>query len=307
VWEEDILKTAFRTRYDHYEFQVMLFGLTNTLTVFIDLMNRVCKPYLDKFMRVFIDDILIYSTNKKEHEEHLRLILRLLKKEKLYAKFSKCEFWLSKSEKAEAAFQLLKQKLCSAPILALPEGKANVAADALSRKQRIKPLRVRALVMTIGLDLPKRILNAQAEARKEENYGTDDLCGDLRALIMHKSHKSKYSINPGSDKMYQDLKKLYWWPNMKAEIPTYVSKYLACAKAEVEDAQLTGPEIIHETTTKIIQIKIHIQAVRDRQKSYANKRRKPLKFQVRDKVMLKVSPWKGVIHFGKRRKLNWTF
>ncbi|GKE39982.1 putative reverse transcriptase domain-containing protein [Tanacetum coccineum] len=121
-----------------------------------------------------------------------------------------------------------------------------MVADALSRKERIKPLRVRALVMTIGLNLPKRILNAQAEARKEENYVTEDLCrmikklephadrtlclrnrscipcfGDLRALIMHESHKSKYSIHPGSDKMYQDLKKLYWWPNMKAKIATY--------------------------------------------------------------------------------------
>ncbi|GJX30566.1 putative reverse transcriptase domain-containing protein [Tanacetum coccineum] len=122
-------------------------------------------------------------------------------------------------------------------------GKANVVADALSRKSRPKPLRVRALVMTIGLNLPARILNAQVEARKEENFGTEDLhgmiknlepradgtlClknrswiplfGDLRALIMHESHKSKYSIHPGSDKMYQDLKKLYWWPNMKEEI-----------------------------------------------------------------------------------------
>ncbi|GJV75397.1 putative reverse transcriptase domain-containing protein [Tanacetum coccineum] len=126
-------------------------------------------------------------------------------------------------------------------------GKANVVADALSRKNRPKPLRVRALVMTIGLNLPTRILNAQVEARKEENYGAEDLLGmikklepradgtmclknrswipcfgDLRALIMHESHKSKYSIHPGSDKMYQDLKKLYWWPNMKAEIATYV-------------------------------------------------------------------------------------
>ncbi|GKC97012.1 putative reverse transcriptase domain-containing protein [Tanacetum coccineum] len=94
---------------------------------------------IDMRSEFFIDDILIYSKNKKEHEEHLRLILRLLKKEELYAKFSKCEFWLSK---------------------------ANVVADALSRKERIKPQRVRALVMTIGLDLPKRILNAQAKARK---------------------------------------------------------------------------------------------------------------------------------------------
>ncbi|GJS72149.1 putative reverse transcriptase domain-containing protein [Tanacetum coccineum] len=193
VREEDILKTAFRTRYGHYEFQVMPFGLTNTPAVFMDLMNRVCKPYLDKFVIVFIDDILIYSKNKQEHEEHLKLILELLKKEELYAKFSKCEFWIPKvqflghvidsqgihvdpakiesikdwaspkspteirqflglagyyrrfikgfskiakpmtkltqkkvkfewGDKQEIAFQLLKQKLCSAPILALPEG-----------------------------------------------------------------------------------------------------------------------------------------------------------------------------------------
>ncbi|GJZ71168.1 putative reverse transcriptase domain-containing protein [Tanacetum coccineum] len=160
VREEDIPKTAFRTRYGHYEFQVMPFGLTNAPAVFMDLMNRVCKPYLDRFVIVFIDDILIYSKSRKEHEGHLKLILRLLKKEELYAKFSKCEFWLSKvqflghvidsegihvdpakiesikdwaSPKTpteirqflEAAFQLLKQKLCSAPILALPEGSEN--------------------------------------------------------------------------------------------------------------------------------------------------------------------------------------
>ncbi|GJV97584.1 putative reverse transcriptase domain-containing protein [Tanacetum coccineum] len=96
VQEEDIPKTAFRTRYGHSEFQVMPFGLTNAPAVFMDLMNRVCKPYLDKFVIVFIDDILIYSKNKQEHEEHLKLILELLKKEKLYAKFSKCGFWIPK-------------------------------------------------------------------------------------------------------------------------------------------------------------------------------------------------------------------
>nr|GFA46178.1 putative reverse transcriptase domain-containing protein [Tanacetum cinerariifolium] len=193
IREEDIPKTAFRTRYGHYKFQDMPFGLTNAPTVFMDLMNRVCKPYLDKFVIVFIDDILIYSKDEKEHEEHLRQILELLKKEELYAKFSKYEFWIPKvqflghmidkqgihvdpvkiesvkdwashkspteirqflglagyyrrfiegfskvakpmtkltqkkvefewGDKQEAAFQLLKQKLCSAPILALPEG-----------------------------------------------------------------------------------------------------------------------------------------------------------------------------------------
>ncbi|GJU46811.1 putative reverse transcriptase domain-containing protein [Tanacetum coccineum] len=151
-------------------------------------------------------------------------------------------------------------------------GKANVVADALSRKERIKPLRVRALVMTIGLNLPKQILSAQSEARKEANFVTEymhgminklephadgTLClnnrswipcfGDLRALIMHESHESKYSIHPGLDKMYQDLKKLYWWPNMKAEIVTYVSKWLTCARVKAEYQKSSGllvkPEI----------------------------------------------------------------
>ncbi|GJX33569.1 putative reverse transcriptase domain-containing protein, partial [Tanacetum coccineum] len=94
VREEDIPKTAFRTRYGHFEFTFMPFGLTNAPAIFMDLMNRVCKPYLEKFVIVFIDDILIYSKSEEEHEVHLKTILDLLKKEKLYAKFSKCEFWL---------------------------------------------------------------------------------------------------------------------------------------------------------------------------------------------------------------------
>nr|GFA48581.1 putative reverse transcriptase domain-containing protein [Tanacetum cinerariifolium] len=213
-------------------------------------------------------------------------------------------------------------------------GKANVVADALRRKERIKPLRVRALVMMTGLDLPKQILGAQTEAKKPENLKKEDvggilienskdpekfrteklephtdetLClnnrswlpcyGDLRALIMHEVHKSKYSFHPGSDKMYQDLKQLYWWPNMKVDIATYASKCLPCLRVKVEhqkpsgllcrspvcwaedgDAQLTGPEIIQETTEKIVQIKQRLQAARDRQKSYADVRRKLLEF-----------------------------
>ncbi|GJU15970.1 putative reverse transcriptase domain-containing protein [Tanacetum coccineum] len=319
VREEDIPKTAFQTWYGHYEFQVMPFGLTNAPAVFMDLMNRVCKPFLDKFVIVFIDDILIYSKNKKEHEEHLKTVLELLKKEKLYAKFSKCEFWIPKTpmeirqflglagyyrrfiegfskiaksmtkltqkgvkfdwgDKQEAAFYDYDGEICYHP------RKANVVADALSRKERSKPLRVRALVMTIGLDLPKQILNAQTEARKPENVKNEDvggmlvenskdsekfrtekleprtdrtLCfngrswfpyyGNLRTVIMHESHKSKYSIHPGSDKMYQDMKKLYWWPNIKADVATYVSKCLTCAKVKAEHQRPLGllvqPEI----------------------------------------------------------------
>ncbi|GJR23428.1 putative reverse transcriptase domain-containing protein [Tanacetum coccineum] len=262
-------------------------------------------------------------------------------------------------DKKEATFQLLKEKLCSAHILALPEGaenfivycdashkglgavvfamkiwrhymygtqctvftdhkslqhildqkelnmrqhrylellsdydceiryhprKANIVADALSRKERIKPLRVRALVMTISLDIPKQILKAQTEARKPENLKAEDvggmlvetpgesenpkkeklepraditLClrnkswlscyGDLRTLIMHESHKSKYSVHPGFNKMYQDMKQLYWWPNMKVDIATYVNKCLTCLKVKAEHQKpfglLVQPEI----------------------------------------------------------------
>nr|GFC83568.1 putative reverse transcriptase domain-containing protein [Tanacetum cinerariifolium] len=159
-------------------------------------------------------------------------------------------------------------------------GKANVVADALSRKERELPLRVRALIMTVGLDLPRKILNAQTEARKPENIKKEDvedvggllvensrdpekvrmerleprtdgtLClngrswlpcyGDLRTVIMHESHKSKYSIHLGFDKMYQDMKKLYWWPNMKADIATYVSKCLTCTKVKTEHQKPSG-------------------------------------------------------------------
>ena len=147
-------------------------------------------------------------------------------------------------------------------------GKANVVADALSRKERLKPLRVRSLGMTIISPLPSKILEAQIEALKEENrpdekiYGMPEnangfvkrsdgvLCfkdrswiplyGGVRELIMHESHKSKYSIHPGSDKMYQDVKKLYWWPNMKADIATYVGKCLTCSKVKAEYQKPSG-------------------------------------------------------------------
>ncbi|GKB77868.1 putative reverse transcriptase domain-containing protein [Tanacetum coccineum] len=244
VREEDIPKTAFRTRYGHYEFQVMPFGLTNAPAVFMDLMNRVCKPYLDKFVIVFIDDILIYSKNKKEHEEHLKQILELLKKEELYAKFSKCEFWIPKvqflghvidsegihvdpakiesikdwtspkspteirqflglagyyrrfiegfskiakpmtkltqkkvkfewGDKQEAAFQLLKQKLCSAPILALPEGSEDFIAYCDASKKGLG---------AVLMQREKVISYASRQLKiHEKNYTTHDL--ELGAVV----------------------------------------------------------------------------------------------------------------------------
>ncbi|GJR30641.1 putative reverse transcriptase domain-containing protein [Tanacetum coccineum] len=254
-------------------------------------MNRVCKPYLDKFVIVFIDDILIYSKDEKEHEEHLKVILELLKKDKLYAKFSKCKFlipkvhflghiidrrgihvdpskiesikdWASPNTPMEIRqflglagyyrrctvftdhkslqhildqkelnmrqcrwLELLSDYDCD---IRYHPGKANVVADALSRKERIEPLRKPENLMredVVGMirkDIPKERLEPRTD-------GTLCLHGrsllpcyrDLRSLIMHESHKSKYSIHPGSEKMYQDVKKLYWWLNMKADIATY--------------------------------------------------------------------------------------
>ncbi|GJZ59314.1 retrotransposon protein, putative, ty3-gypsy subclass, partial [Tanacetum coccineum] len=160
VRDEDIPKTAFRTRYGHYEFQVMSFGLTNAHPVFMDLMNRVCKPYLDKFVIVFIDDILIYSRNKEEHANHLRIILELLRKEKLYAKFSKCDFWIS-------------IKLCEAPILALPEGNDDFVVYYDASHQGLG---------SVLMQREKVIAYASRQLKPhKENYTTHDL--ELGAVV----------------------------------------------------------------------------------------------------------------------------
>ncbi|GJW66433.1 putative reverse transcriptase domain-containing protein, partial [Tanacetum coccineum] len=257
VWEEDIPKMAFKTRYGHYEFQVMPFGLTERT----DDIHGSQESGLVGYYRRFI-------------EGFSKIAKSMTKLTQKGVKF----YW---GDKEEAAFQLLKQKLCSAPILALPEGsedfvvycdashkglgavlmqrekiryhprKVNVIADALSRKERIKPLRVRALVMTIGLDLPKQILDPQTEAHKPENLKPKmswlPCYSDLRTVIMRESYKSKYSIYSGSDKMYQDMKKLYWWPNMKVDIATYVRKCLTCSKVKAKHQRPSGflvqPEI----------------------------------------------------------------
>ncbi|GJR93096.1 putative reverse transcriptase domain-containing protein [Tanacetum coccineum] len=451
--EEDILKTVFRTRYSHYEFQVIPFGLTNA------------------------------PTSKEDHAEHLKLIFELLKKEELYARFSKCEFWFSKvqflghmidsegihvdptkiesikdwaspktlieirqflglagyyrrfiegfskiakpmtkltqknvkfdwSEKAEAAFQLLKQKLCSAPILSLPEGSENfvVYCDAsckglgavlmqrekviayASRQLKIHEknytthdLELGAVVFALKmwrhylygtkcvvftdhkslqhildqkeLNMRQRrwlellsdydyeihyhpgkanvILEAQVEARKEENFGSKYMCGMIKKLEQRTDETlclDRRSWIPCRDSKFTS----HFWKSLNEALGTQLDMSTAYhpqtdGQSErtiqtledmlracvidfgkgwdrhlplVGDAQLTGPEIVHETTEKIIQIKKRIQAARDKHKSYADKRRKPLEFEVGDKVMLKVSPWKGVIHFGKRGKLN---
>nr|GEV67845.1 putative reverse transcriptase domain-containing protein [Tanacetum cinerariifolium] len=237
IREEDIPITAFRTRYGHYEFQVMPFGLTNAPTVFMDLMNHVCKPYLDKFMIVFIDDILIYSKNKEEHGEHLKTILKLLKDEKLYAKFSKCDFWLNSVQflghvidssgihvdpanieaiktkpltkltqknkpfvwgnNEEEAFQTLKRKLCSASILLLPEGSEDFVVYCDASLKGF-----RAVLM----QREKVIAYASRQLRKnEENYTTHDLeLGARRWVELLSDYDCKIRYHPRKTNVVAD-------------------------------------------------------------------------------------------------------
>ncbi|GJT51026.1 putative reverse transcriptase domain-containing protein [Tanacetum coccineum] len=249
VREEEIPKTAFITRYGHYEFHVMPFGLTNAPTIFMDLMNWVCKPYLDKFVIIFIDDILIYSRSKEEHEEHLKQILELLKKEEfegIHVDPAKIEFIKDGhrlrlqrkfanfyGEKQEEAFQLLKQKLYNALILSLPEGTKNFVVyydashkglGAICYKRRNLQHILDQKELSMG---QRRWLELLSDYDCEIFYhpGKVKVVAGLRDLIMHESYKSKYSIHPGSDKMYQDLKKWYWWPNIKAKIVTHIPQW----------------------------------------------------------------------------------
>nr|GEZ13237.1 hypothetical protein [Tanacetum cinerariifolium] len=322
--------TAFQTRYGHYEFQVMPFGLTNTYAVFMDLMNRVCKPYLYKFIIVFIDDILIYSKDEKEHEEHLKEILELLREEKLGihvdpAKIESIKDWASPKTPTEIRqFLGLAGYYRSKEFVVYCDASHKGLGAVLMQREKILEAQIEALKPKnlkkedvggmIRTDIPKERLEPHADGTLCLHSRSWLPCyDDLRFVIMHESHKSKCSIHPGSEKMYQDMKKLYWWPNIKVDIATYVAPYEAlygrkCRSpmcwAEVGEAQLTGPEMIQETTEKIILIKQRIQAAQDQQKSYADWKRKPTEFEVGDRVMIKVSPWKGVVRFIMRGKLN---
>ncbi|GJT51776.1 putative reverse transcriptase domain-containing protein [Tanacetum coccineum] len=301
VHKDDIPKTVFRTRYGHFEFTVMPFGLTNAPAVFMDLMNRVCRPYLDKFSIVFIDNILIYSKTQEEHflghvingngihvdpskieavknwkaprtPTEVRSFLGLAR---YYRRFIENFSKIAKSltiltqkckvfdwgEEQELAFQTFKDKLCNAHVLALPDGQedfvvycdasgiglgcvliheknytthdlelgavvfvlkiwrhylygtksANVVADALSRKERVKPKRVRAINMTLQSSIKDMILTAQKEAMDEFTR-------------LQKGFDEMIKQRSGADKLYYDLRDRYWWTRMKKDIVEYQSE-----------------------------------------------------------------------------------
>ncbi|GKD15575.1 putative reverse transcriptase domain-containing protein [Tanacetum coccineum] len=340
VREEDIPKTAFRTRYSYYEF-------------------RVCKPYLDKIVIIFIDDILIYSRSKEEHKKHLKLILEFLKKEEVYAKFSKCEFWLPKvkflghvikafmlipprlsqsgighrlrsdgnmpilREKEEAAFQLLKQKLFSAPILSLPEGRKNFVvyydvshkglAEAMKGenvkvenlhgmdkefetrpdgtlciKSRIKAEYQKPFGLLVKLEIPqwkweKKTMDFVTKLPKTPSGDTIWKALGTRldmstAYHLQTDGQSEMTIKTLKDMLHACV--IDFGKGWDRQLPlvefSYNNGYHTSIKAapfkalygykcrspvywtEVGDSQLTSPEIIHETTEKIIQIKNRI-------------------------------------------------
>nr|GEV54570.1 hypothetical protein [Tanacetum cinerariifolium] len=251
---------TFQTRYGHYEFQVMPFRLTNAPTVFMDLMNRVCKPYLDKFIIIFIDDILVYSKDEKEHEEHLKAILELLKEEKLgihvdSAKIESIKDWASPKTPTEIRqFLGLAGYYRSAPILAVPKGSEDfvVYYDASNKGLGVVLMQREKKALGTNLDM-STAYHSQTDRQSERTIQTlEDM---LRACVI--DFGRGWYRSP-----------VYW--------------------AEVGEAQLTGLEMIQETMEKIILIKQRIQAAQDRQKSYTDRKRKPMKFKVGDRVMLKV-------------------
>ncbi|GJS39029.1 putative reverse transcriptase domain-containing protein [Tanacetum coccineum] len=386
VHEDDIPKTAFEIRYGHFEFTVMPFGLTNAPAVFMDLMNRVCKPYLDKFVIVFIDDILIYSKTKEDHES-------VIWESGIHVDPSKIEavnnwkapttsfeiqlfFGLAEEPKVcvavveqESLSNFEKNKLCDAPILSLPDGvedfvvyydasnqglgcvlmqrnkiklfsdyeceiryhpgKANVVADALSRKERVKPKRVQAMAMTIQSGVKGIILAAQGEAFNQENILTER-CQGMKGILLPMfsecltccKEKAEHQRPFGLLQQPLDTRLEVWKTStMKAlgtqldMSTTYHPQTNGQSKRTIQtledmskacvidfggswDVQLPLVEFSYNNS-----IKEKLKAARDRQKSYADNMRKPLEFEVGDHVMLKVSPWKGVVRCGKKGKL----
>nr|GEY00565.1 putative reverse transcriptase domain-containing protein [Tanacetum cinerariifolium] len=293
VREEDIPKTTFRTRYGHYEFQVMPFGLTNAPAVFMDLMNRVCKSYLDKFVIVFIENIMIYSKSKQEHKEDLQLILELLKKEEFKGihvdpvKIESIKDWASPKTATEIC-QFLG--LASQTEARKPE---NLEAEDVGgmliktsresenlRKEKLEPRADGTLCLNNKSWLPcLKALGTRLDTSTAYHPQTDGQSERTIKILEDMLHAYMIDFGNGWD-MHLPLIEFSYNNSYHTSIKAAPFEALYGRKcrspvcwAEVEDTQLTGPEIIHEITEKIMQIKQRIQAAR-------------------------------VIRFGKREKLN---
>nr|GEX36881.1 putative reverse transcriptase domain-containing protein [Tanacetum cinerariifolium] len=352
----------------------MPFGLINALAIFMDLLNRVCKPYLDKFVIVFIDDILIYSKNEKEHEEHLKAILELLKKEKLYDKFSKCKFWIPKvkslghiidskgihvdqakiesikdwaspktpteihqflglvgyyrrfiegflkisksmtkltqkginfdwGEKEENTFQLIKKKLCNAPILALPKGSKDFVFYCDASHKGLDNIMINFITKlpksSQGFDTIWVIVDRLTKSAHFLPIRENDPLDKLVRLYLNRivaRHRIPVSIICDRDGRFTSN---FWksfqkaWGTELSMSTVYHSKTDGQSKRTIQ----TLEDILRAYV-------INFRKGWDRQKSYVDLNQKPMKFEVRDRVMLNVSPWKEVVRFGKRGKLN---
>ncbi|TYK13849.1 retrotransposon protein, putative, Ty3-gypsy subclass [Cucumis melo var. makuwa] len=427
IRDSDIPKTAFRSRYGHYEFIIISFGFTNAPAVFMDLMNIVFKDFLDTFVIVFIDDILVYSKTEAEHEEHLHQVLETLRANKLYAKFSKCDFWLKKvsflghvvssegvsvdpakieaftswprpstvikfcsflglasyyrSPACESSFQELKKKFMTAPVLTMPDGsesfviysnaskkglgcvlmqqdKTNVVDDALSRKVShsaaliikqaplLRDFERAKIAVSIG-EVTSQLAQLLAEAGQVEEFSISSDGGlvyerclyvpadsAVKTKLLTEAHSSSFSMHLGSTKMYQDLKRVYWWRTMKREVADFVSSRSQLTLFQGNpltppssrkdfslpwtrgswDSHLHLMEFIYNNSYQATIVMAPFEALYgrcsrspSRQKSYVDKWRKDVEFDVGDMIFLKVAPMKDVLRFEKKEKLNPRF